>query len=199
MRIKKELHIVVLSAIAWLLLPSQAHADMGLPMLAVIWPGAWILFLPITILEAAIANRILNINWKQALKISAVANATSTIAGIPITWLGLVVPLWLFGAAIFYLPLSESIKIYLMMPFYALWLPPITEKQTWLIPLSAAILCIPFFFVSVKIETKIAKKMLTGFHIEDIRKWGWKANFYSYGAVVIVLIGLTIWHFSNSM
>jgi hypothetical protein len=194
MRIKTGINLSVLCAITLLLAPSQAHADMGLPMLAVVWPGSWILFIPITILEAAVARKILNTNWKQSLKISAVANAASSVAGIPIAWLSLLLPFGLLGALIFYLPLPESIKPYLMIPFYALWLPPITAKQAWMVPLSAAILCIPFFYASIIIETGVGKKMLASSEIEIIRKWAWKANVYSYGAIVVVLIGLTIWH-----
>ena len=194
MRIKTEISFAMLCGITLLLTPCQAHADMGLPMLAVVWPGSWILFFPITILEALVARRILNINWKQSMKISSVANAISSVAGIPITWLGLMLPFWLFSALIFYLPLPESIKLHLMIPFYALWLPPVTEKHLWMVPLSATLLCVPFFYASVKIETKVAKKMLTEFQIEAIKKWVWKANIYSYGGIGIMLIGLTIWY-----
>lgn len=52
----------------------------------------------------------------------------------------------------------------------------------------------PLFYASVKIETKVAKKMLTEFQPEIISEWAWKANVYSYGAIGILLIGLTIWY-----
>jgi len=193
MIIKTGINLAVLCAITLLLAPRQAHADMGLPMLAVVWPGSWILFIPITILEAAVAKKVFSINWKQSLKVSAIANVTSSVAGIPITWLALMLPFGLFSAAVFYLPFPESTKNYLMIPFYALWLPPITAKQAWMVPLSATILCLPFFYASLIIETRVAEKMLAAFQIEIIRKWAWKANVYSYGAIVVMLISLTIW------
>ena len=166
---------------------------MGLPMLAIVWPGSWLLFLPIIILEALIGKRILNINWGLAFKISSAANAASTIVGIPITWFALALPFWLIGAFALYLPLPESINVAIMMPFYALWLPPIAEKQIWLIPLSATILCLPFFYASFILEKKIAAKLTSGVPSELIRIWAFKSNLYSYGSICIFLIGLTLW------
>ena len=196
---QSRLFCALISALALFLTPNYACADMGLPMLAVVWPGAWILLLPIIILEATIARRVLDINWKRSLKISAAANVASTIAGIPIIWLGMLLPLWVIGAIIFYLPLPENVKLYLMIPFYAIWLPPISEKQSWMIPLSAAILCIPFFYASFKIETVVVRRMLSDFRIEEIKKWAWKANLYSYIAIISVLVTLTLWTFLSSV
>ncbi|MGC4000105.1 MAG: RHS repeat-associated core domain-containing protein [Anaeromyxobacter sp.] len=40
------------------LLPTPARADAGIPMLALLWPASWVLFLPVVALEAWLARRI---------------------------------------------------------------------------------------------------------------------------------------------
>ena len=160
-------------------LPNSAQADIGLPMLAIVWPGSWILILPIIILEALIAKRILNSNWGLAFKISGAANAVSTIVGIPITWFALALIFWLLGIFAFYLPLPESMQVAIMIPFYTLWLPPIVEKHIWLIPLSATILCLPFFFASFILEKMVAGKLASELPKGTIRIWALKSNLYS--------------------
>ena len=39
-----------------LAISSRARADVGVPMLAVVWPIAWIAFVPVVLVEAAIAR-----------------------------------------------------------------------------------------------------------------------------------------------
>jgi hypothetical protein len=193
-RFSKKITILnIIVFCVFILFAFDAKADMGLPMIVIVWPGAWVLLLPIILIEAIVAHRILNLVWSKSIKVSAMTNAVSTIAGIPITWLFLALPLWGIGAIGFLSKLPKWLSFALMLPFYALWLPPMPESQEWLIPLSALILCIPFFYASVRIETRVAGKMLKEVKSEDIRFWVWKANIYSYGFICLLLLGCMVW------
>lgn len=67
-----------------------AEANAGLPMLTVVWPVAWMLLLPVVAVEALAAIRSTGLGWKRCLAGSAIANAASTVLGIPLTWMLLV-------------------------------------------------------------------------------------------------------------
>ena len=49
----------ILLILILILLPTVAQADAGLPMLALLWPAFWVLFIPIVIIEAWVARRII--------------------------------------------------------------------------------------------------------------------------------------------
>lgn len=84
----KKWHIVVLVGALWFMgLPTVAEANAGVPMLALIWPASWILFMPIVLVEGAVARRVFGVAWPRAIRLAAGANAVSTLAGIPATWL----------------------------------------------------------------------------------------------------------------
>lgn len=60
-----------------------ALADVGLPMLVVAWPTAWILFVPVVLVEALVARKMLSLSARDALKLSLVANTWSTLSAFP--------------------------------------------------------------------------------------------------------------------
>ena len=82
--------VILFSIILYVLAPAIAQADAGLSMLALLWPLSWIAFIPVVIIEAWIAKRILDLTWKQSFIKTGIANAYSTIVGIPLTWVSLV-------------------------------------------------------------------------------------------------------------
>ena len=60
-------------------MPCAAHADAGVPMLALIWPASWILFIPIVAIEAWIAREVVGLTVKRCILASTAANAVSTL------------------------------------------------------------------------------------------------------------------------
>src|SRR5262245_54837395 len=72
---------------AALLVPVPARADVGIPVGIVFWPATWILFLPVVLVEAGIARRVLGLRFWDGLKLSLKANAWSTVAGVPLACL----------------------------------------------------------------------------------------------------------------
>ncbi len=73
--------------VALLVVPANAYADAGVPMLALMAVPMWASLLVIIPLEALVATRGLGTSWGRSLKVAAVANLGSTVVGVPLTWL----------------------------------------------------------------------------------------------------------------
>jgi hypothetical protein len=193
----KRHRVAILSGALLLAMPSVGRADAGLPMIALLWPASWVLLLPIILVEAHVAKRVLALQRGTALRMSAKANLVSTLAGIPLTWLVL------FLLEVLALssgiagdgrtrpsPLVASLLLPLMAPMGVRMFP--SEDQDW-DPVAAAMwLCAMFFLVSVWLEARVVA-WRSGISIVDARRWSWRANLASYGIMEAVLIGVLVW------
>jgi hypothetical protein len=171
-----------LLAIFLLLFPVVAFANAGIPMLALVWPAHWMALVPVIVFEAAMARRIIGLEWKQGIKASAIANLVSTFLGIPITWLLLL--LLEMAVAFFanYLGISGDLSAVLVFPFMAPWLPP--TENVWHLYAAFVILAVPFCLVSIYIEARVAKRVLAMEDLPILYKWARRSNALSYMALV---------------
>jgi hypothetical protein len=172
-----------------LLLPATAHANAGVPMLAFVWPGFWLAFIPIVLIEALVARRVLGLALSDGLRVSLSANLWSTALGIPLTWLALLLPEMGAGYAVASLELEATGPgWYLLAPLMAPWLGP--GATSWQVYAAAAWLCIPFCLMSMWIEGWAASRRLSR---EHARKWARAANLVTYGpaTAALVLLALT--------
>jgi hypothetical protein len=169
--------------------PTAAHANVGIPMLAYAWPAAWVVLLPVIALEALVARRIFRSDWPSSFKVAGLSNFISTLAGIPIAWVAVL----LLGSLVHFFAslLPRAVGVWVHMPFYAAWLPPYRDSPPWLIPAAGAVLCVPFFIASVWIERRVAQRFV-GFHSTDVRRWAWRANLASYSLIAAGLIILAL-------
>jgi hypothetical protein len=190
--LKSERRILwpTLAVAAVALWPSAVAADTGLPMLAVMWPLSWLAFPIIVVLEAVVAKHVLALSKKDSFLLALSANAWSTLIGIPLTWAALVVVEMLAILAVSLLgatmPAPGPIGRVIAAPFFAAWLPPLggAERRWWVYG-AAAFLCLPFFFASVHIETKVASRWVPEV---DARRWAQRANALTYGLAVLGLL-----------
>ena len=155
------------------LLPSIAWADAGIPMLVLVWPGAWLALLPVVLVEALVARRLLRLGFRRSLKVALVANLVSTGVGIPVTWFALVL-VEMLGAALGFAGAtlagitSEPGRWFQIafFPFMAAWLP---DGAPWMVVAAAVILCVPFYFVSVWLEFLVARRLLPEFEPVQVK------------------------------
>ena len=166
----------------FILFPSTASANVGIPMLAFVWPGMWLLLIPVVVLEAFLAKRMLSLDRKDAWKVAGIVNTFSTAVGVPITWAILL--LFEFVLQLTNLYEIGNLDLIINIP----WLPPWAEK--WMMTGSAAVQMIPFCLVSIWLERLAAQRILGRERKDEIRRWSWKANLISYG---IIFSGLAIW------
>ena len=177
---------VTASAVAVLFVPRLAVADIGFPMLAAMWPVAWLTLPPAIVIEAVVARRVLGFSWGRAFRLSTIANLLSTALGVPLTWIVLGLPLWLIGAVAF-TPGADSSPwaIVFVVPLYAFWLPPLDRAHVWVIPAVGILLCVPFYFATTWVEFRIAR-----FYVESsplARRWSRAANAITYALMISFL------------
>ena len=166
----------------------QAFADAGVPMLALMWPISWLLLVPIIVVEAAVAHDLLGLASRRALFVSAVANAVSTLLGIPITWLLLVALEMLFTGGGSAYGLHTTTQKIVAFTVQAPWLIPYEGSLHWLVPAAALVLCVPFFFASVYAERFVVRRLASDAAGSAVVRWSWRANLITYGVVIAGLI-----------
>jgi hypothetical protein len=168
-------------------LPMILFADAGIPMLAVVWPVAWLAFLPVVAIESLIALKGLELGFRRALVVTAAANAVSTFVGIPITWIILVVFQIATGGG-GWRDINIPTQAVLAVTQGAPWLVPYEHDLGWMIPAAAMILCIPFYFSSVLIEYLVIRRLVANAP-RQVRQFCWRANLWSYMALILFWAG----------
>jgi hypothetical protein len=174
--------------------PCSARADAGVPMLALIWPASWILFIPIVAVEAWIARKIVGLSVKRSILAATVANAVSTLVGIPLVWGGLALAEIVVSNGGEALGVDSFWRRVYAVTVQAPWLIPYESELHWMVPLAAIVLLVPFFFASVFIERMAFRRFCIS-SPELARRWSWVANGATYaltltGLVVVLIVAL---------
>ena len=170
-----------------LLSERAAHADIGVPMIFVTLPSMVIALLPVILVEAFILGRKLGVAPAIVLKAVAVANIVSTLVGIPLTWLLLVLMEMLTGGGSAY-GIETTKERFLAVTWQAPWLIPYQDQELkWMIPAATLVLLVPFFFASWLIETMVARKFLSESEPLSVKRGMLAANGASY-----LLLGLLV-------
>ncbi len=127
-------------------------ANMGVPM---IFPQAFLMsiaFLPVVLIEAVLVRKAMALSLRTALKDVAIANLWTTLLGVPVAWLSMLL-IELFsttgGTA---LGMDTPIKMLTSVTLQAAWLVPYEDHLFWMIPAAATALLIPCFIASLGIE-----------------------------------------------
>ena len=149
--------------------PQAAWGNLIIPLLALQWPLMWIAFAPIVLVETWVIHKYLaGIPKKALLKATFWANFTSTLIGIPLTFL-IASPINLHptGSKFFIISSWFGKKVEFSL-FFALTL-------WWFF----------FFPVSYHIEKWVARKFLGSSSSAQINKAVFKANLTSYGMLFL--------------
>lgn len=161
----------------------DAHANIGIPMLAIVWPIYWIAILPIIGIEAYVAKRDLKTSWGSAWFALSTANGLSTLIGIPVVWALFLAFEFTIGANIMGRldwndPFSSAIGTILS----AAWLGP--TESSWQIYLAFAVLAIPFCMASIWIEYRIVRRMFSGVENAQVLRTVVRGNVLSYTTLI---------------
>ncbi len=182
-----------------ILVATPAFADAGIPLIACVHPGLWLVLPIVMLFEGAVG--IFVFRWKvgTAAKITLFGNVLSTLAGIPFKWLlvwslspvassfaSIVrhshdsVAAWQNGTAVQKLAIAVT-----ELPMVG-WGPFGHQMHVWLY---WSVLLIPFFLLSVWVEWRVAVKILGRASRTRAARWAWIANGLSYA-----LIAGLFWH-----
>jgi hypothetical protein len=137
-----RLRTTALCLLSAVIFPSRAHADAGVPMLFLVMPVFGLSLVPIVLIEAVYLRQRIGISFRSANVTSLAANATSTIVGIPITWLVLVALQLITGGGGAYGLNSWSRKV-AAVTWQAPWLIPYEHDLYWMIPVAGTVLLVP--------------------------------------------------------
>ena len=164
-----------------------AHANAGIPMLALAWPVQWLALIPIVLLESEIARRALGVPFVRLIWPVGKANLLSTLVGIPLAWAAMLVPELIVAFGMSLVPNTTKIPDYVsyaLFPFMAAWV----GDSAWQIFFAFAILTVPFCAISIYIEEKVLRRALTDQVLPVIHALTIRANIFSY--VLLALLAL---------
>jgi hypothetical protein len=163
-------------------------ANAGVPMICVYWPSAWIMLLPIVLIEAWVGTRLLKTSFIPCLKAATAGNLVSTLVGIPATWLVLALLEMHFSGSS--PDMSPALGKLYAVTLEAPWLGPAGDDLYWMIPVAALVLSVPFYVVSVLTEAPIARWFLPDVSRQDIFRWTRWGNTASYACIVLLVIAM---------
>ncbi|HUS37552.1 MAG TPA: hypothetical protein VM680_19545 [Verrucomicrobiae bacterium] len=116
-----------------------------------------IALVPVVIIETIFAKRLINLPWKVVAKDISVANVWTTLLGVPIAWviMLLVEILATRGHA---WGMQSPVMMIASVTLQAAWLIPYEEHIFWMVPAALTFLLIPSFFISVWIERWVLRR-----------------------------------------
>lgn len=185
-----------LSALCILLcIPNIASANAGVPMIFLVMPALGLSIIPIILIEAMYLSRKLGLKAASAVKTTTISNLVSTIAGVPLTWLLLVLVQMVAGGGGAF-GLDTMLGKVLSVTFQAAWLIPYESELYWMIPVAGLVLLVPFFFVSWWSEYLVTKKILQDHPAQTVKVVVRNANIITYTLLVLWPIGF--WVINNT-
>ena len=181
----------ILAALGTLLFAADARADIGLPMIAIYLPPAWLCFIPIVLIEATSGILWFRLAPRRAFVAQTVANALSTVIGLPVTWTILaVMELSCCGGA----PgLDSPMKRLYSVTIQAPWLIPYESDLHWMVPVAFLVLTIPFYAMSVLSEYVVLRRFVPELPKETTWRWVTRANALSYAFLTAFMLLSLLW------
>lgn len=126
-------------------------ANMGVPMVCVTIPTMLIALFPIAWIESLVYRSSLDLPRKDAFWGAFSANLWSTLLGIPIVWLPLVIAQMAMGGGRAWGMETPAQRLD-AVTLQAAWLIPYQDHLAWMIPTASLVLLLPFYFGSVVVE-----------------------------------------------
>lgn len=185
----------LLALCIFLCVPSVASANAGVPMIFLAMPVLGFSIIPIIIIEAIFLSKKLELASPSAFKTTTISNLVSTIVGIPLTWLLLVLIQMLAGGGGAY-GLDTTLGKVLSVTLQAGWLIPYESDLHWMIPVAGLVLLVPFFFASWWSEYFVTKKMLKDHSAQRVKIAVRNANIITY--VLLAFWPIGFWVLNNA-
>ena len=166
-------------------------ANAGVPMIFLVMPAFALSIVPIIAIEAIYLSNKLELPISSSIKTTTISNLISTVVGVPLTWLLLLLIQILAGGGGAF-GLDTTMGKVLSVTFQAAWLIPYESDLYWMIPTAGVLLLIPFFFVSWWSEYYVSMKLLKQQHSQRLKITVRNANIITYALLAIWPIGFWI-------
>jgi len=164
-------------------------------MIFVQMPGMLFALVPIIIVEALLIRRWLSLPYGDAFKGVIVANLASTIVGVPLARLAMLVVEFVvmlpvaLAADHWHWKLGSPVLGVLGFLLSIAWLGPVERQLYWMIPAASALLLVPSFVVSVWFERRICLRSWGGIDPALVSRGVFNANLASYGLLFVIACG----------
>jgi hypothetical protein len=146
--------IAVLVSLHW---PSTVRANPIISPITFVWPAAFILLVPVVIIEAAVAVHVVGIRFREGVWLSVWANILSTVVGVPIGTCGNPIPQMFVREA-------DTGNLASALLFFGT-------------------LLLPLYFLSVMTEAWVARRLLDQTHRQKAWRSAWIATIATYPAI----------------
>lgn len=180
------------AGIALLAFAGNASANAGVPMLVLTLPAMVVALIPVIVLEAVVLGRALNASAVSLLKSVSIANVTSTVVGVPITWVNLVALQGITGGTTGYGMATPAQRL-LAVTWQAPWLIPYEGDLYWMVPAASLVLLVPFFFASYVIEANMISRLEPQYPEPRLRSVVFRANLLSYVLLAVANLAWLLW------
>jgi len=171
-------------------------ADMGMPMIFVEWPLMIIALVPIIFIETVLIRRWMPLPLGKAFLGVGVANLLSTLVGVPLSWLCVLLVDGFLGAglrsvALHYhwqlrgTPLAHVLFFFLNVA----WGTGVGQYPYWFVPAAAAVLLVPCFYASVWLERWVCARTWKQLDPARVRSSVFRANLASYALLFLGACG----------
>lgn len=152
---------VPLAAGAAAIVAPAAHANVGLPMIAVEMPLMALAIVPIILIEGWILHAVTRIPARECGSVAMVSNIFSTVIGLPLAWMALFA-LQEFTGGTEIRELAPGVARYLSVARQGAWLMPNRYEMYWMLPSALLLLQVPFCVASCASEYWVsARRMKT--------------------------------------
>jgi hypothetical protein len=177
--------ISALAVCLLLMVPVLVYANAGVPMIIYIMPVMGFSLIPIILIEAWYLHHRLSLSTTTVLKVTTLSNLLSTLVGVPLTWLLLVVVQMLLGGGGAF-GLETTWDKLLSVTFQSAWLIPYAADLNWMIPLAGLFLLVPCFLVSWWSELWLTRRLLkTSAQYHELKTVVRNANLITYGLLAL--------------
>jgi hypothetical protein len=126
-------------------------ANMGVPIVCVAIPTMLVALVPIAGIEALVYHKWLRRSFKDSFRGALIANLLSTILGIPLMWLPLLIGQIALGGSHAWGMETPEQRLQ-AVTLQAAWLIPYRDHIAWMIPAASLVLLLPFYLGSVIVE-----------------------------------------------
>lgn len=170
----------------------NASANAGVPMLALTLPAMVAALIPVIAIEAVVLGRALKTSMVSRLKSVSLANAVSTVAGMPFTWCCLVGLQGMTGGTTAHGIATPAQKL-LAVTWQAPWLIPYEGELHWMAPAASLVLLAPFFFASYVIEANMISRLEPHYPEARLKPAVFRANLFSYVLLAVANLTWLLW------
>jgi hypothetical protein len=182
--------LLTAATVCVVMVPSVALANAGVPMIAIVYPGMGIALLPVIILEVMVLRRLLDTAPGRTAVTVTVSNLVSTVLGVPLTWVALVLLQALTGGGGAGPSFDTLLGKILAVTWQAPWMMPYEADMYWMMPVAALVLLVPFFCVSWLIEYHVSRLILRTIDRVELRRAVLKANLVSYALLAALTLAV---------